>query len=118
MKRYAIQAHRSNYPNPISFAAGDRLVVDQRESEYPGWTWVRTADGNAGWAPVSYFEIVSKDQARATQDYTARELDTDIGDALVVMRELNGWYWLCNGRGEEGWAPVETTSEIHPEGTS
>ena len=91
MQRVAKQAHRSNYPNPISFVVGARLVVGGRESdEFPGWIWTCTDDGNAGWAPTSIIEICDGRIGRATEAYTARELNTDVGDALVVIRELNG----------------------------
>ena len=110
MKRIAIESHRSNYPNPICFDAGDRVIVGGRDSsEYPGWTWARTADGNEGWAPESMLSIGDNDAAVAIERYTAVELNTEVGDVFTVIRELHGWYWVRDCRGEEGWIPVETT---------
>ena len=113
MKRIAIRPHRSNYPNPICFDVGDRVIVGGRDSsEYPGWTWARTADGNAGWAPESILSLIDGDAALAKDRYTARELDTEVGDTFVVIRELNGWCWVRAIRGNEGWIPIATTVEL------
>ncbi len=85
MRRIAARAHRSNYPDPISLAAGDIVDVDgDVKSEYPGWVWVRTADGNAGWAPASMLVLTGDGRGRAVADYTAKELDTEEGDALTI----------------------------------
>lgn len=115
MKRIAIQPHRSNYPDPIYFDVGDRVIVGDRDSsEYPGWTWARTADGNAGWAPESMLSVIDGHTALATERYTSRELNTQVGDIFVVIRELNGWCWVRTSRGDEGWLPIETTVESPP----
>ena len=105
----AIVAHRSAYPDPIRFEAGDRLIIGERDDEYPGWIRVSTADGNVGWAPEQLIETLSSTRGVATCTYTARELDTVVGDVLVCHRELNGWLWVENARGETGWVPRKTT---------
>ena len=112
MQCIVIRAHRSNYPNPITFASGEVVRVGRRDDEYPGWIWTTTADGNAGWAPESLLAIEPDGTAQATGRYTARELDTNVGDVLDVLRELNGWYWVCNASGNEGWVPVETVRDV------
>jgi len=61
-----------------------------------------------GWAPDAYLEKVSETEARATRDYTARELDTQVGESLTMHLELNEWLWVENKEGECGWVPKET----------
>ncbi len=50
--------------------------------------------------------------AGAAAPYAAKELDTEAGDVLTVLSELNRWYRARNARGEEGWVPAETTREV------
>ena len=102
------QAHKSTYPNPISFSAGDKLVLGQRDDEYVGWIWTTTADGNAGWAPDALIKIISHSEGVALETYTARELDTAVGELVIVLRTLNEWVWVEDERGEQGWVPQST----------
>ena len=51
MKLKVIEAHVSDYPNPISFENGQEIRVGKRDTQYEGWVWVTTNDGNEGWAP-------------------------------------------------------------------
>ncbi|MEM7112605.1 MAG: SH3 domain-containing protein [Chloroflexota bacterium] len=107
-KRRVQQAHKSDYPNPISFSAGDKLVLGRRDDEYWGWIWTTTPDGNAGWAPDALISIVSPDMGIALETYTAQELDTTVGELVIVLRTLNEWAWVENERGEQGWVPQST----------
>lgn len=109
MRVIAVTAHVSAYPNPIRFEAGDRLVLGERDEEYPGWIRVTTSDGNEGWAPEQSVDSLSRTEGLAIENYTARELNTVAGETLVCRRELNGWLWVENTRGESGWVPKETT---------
>ena len=110
MKLLVVEAHTSNYPNPICFSKGDLLVTGKKDSEYEGWIWVTTADGNQGWAPVQCLEIREESgKAVAKQDYTARELNTSIGDELILHYVLNDWGWVENADGACGWVPMKTT---------
>ena len=100
----AIAAHRSNYPQPIRLTAGERVILGKRDTKYgdPGWIWV-TAD-RQGWVPE---QILTPD-GEVTEDYRADELDTQLGEDLLVLRELNGWCWVRNQHGHEGWVPLAT----------
>jgi hypothetical protein len=104
-----LTAHRSAYPNPIRFEAGDPLTLGERDDEYPGWIRVTTRDGRHGWAPEPFIDIRSTGQGVANTRYTARELDTVADEVLQCHRELNDWLWVENGRGETGWVPRQTT---------
>ena len=106
-------AHTSNYPNPIGFRAGDHVVLGIRDVEYPGWIRVTTQDGNQGWAPIQYLQIgeVGKTSI-AKQDYSARELDTRIGEQVILHSELTGWGWVENEHKECGWVPINTIKKM------
>ena len=109
MKLIVVAEHRSNYPNPIHFKKGESLMIGKKESEYEGWIWVRTKDGNRGWAPLQYLQIEAGNKAIAKQDYSAKELDTHLGDELHLHCELNDWGWVEKSDGSCGWVPIKTT---------
>ena len=83
-----ISSHTSDFPNPIQFSKGDQLILGKRDTEYHGWIWVTTADNNEGWAPESLIERTSSNSGNALVEYTARELDTHIGDIVSCIKEL------------------------------
>lgn len=102
-------AHTSNYPNPIHFQAGDRVELGIQDDEFPGWIWVMTHDGNQGWAPIQYLQMGDAGTTGiAMHDYSAQELNTKIGQELVLHYELKGWGWVENDHGECGWVPMQT----------
>ena len=109
MKLIVVERHKSNYPNPIGFTKGERLSVEKKDNEFEGWIWVTTIDGNQGWAPVQYLKLEEGNTATATQDYTARELDTREGDELFLQYALNEWGWVKKRDGSCGWVPLKTT---------
>lgn len=107
--RYKITSpHKSNYPNPIRFKTGDRLRLGRRDTQYPGWVWATTPDGNEGWAPESLIQIEAPDRGTALASYDATELDTSLGEVVTSAQELHGWLWVENDRGLSGWIPKET----------
>ena len=59
------------------------------------------------WPSGSHRGWQTRGVALAT--YTARELDTVAGEALVCHRALNDWLWVENAHGEAGWVPKRTT---------
>jgi hypothetical protein len=103
-----IKPHRSKYPDPVEFRRGDRVATGRKDDEFPGWVWICTADGNEGWAPELYLEPADEDSAIGREDYSAKELDTELGDSLEILRELAGWVWCRNREGIEGWVPAKT----------
>ncbi|KAA3614253.1 MAG: ligand-binding protein SH3 [Planctomycetota bacterium] len=102
--------HRSHYPNPIELHPGEEVSVVTEDPSHPGWIRVRTSDGNEGWAPKDYLQESSNAKATALVKYTARELNTDEGEKLIVHSELHGWIWVENQNGQCGWVPRETVA--------
>jgi variant SH3 domain-containing protein len=109
MKQIVIEAHQSNYPDPIGFEKGERLVTGKRDTEFQGWIWVTTGDGNQGWAPVDYLDIDDRSgDAVSKFSYTAKELNTCPGEMLTLHYVLNAWGWVENKDGDCGWVPMKT----------
>jgi SH3-like domain-containing protein len=108
MTAIVIKRHKSNYHNPIRFEKGERVRTGKLDSEYPGWVRVITKNGNEGWAPVQYLSISEETTTGiAKSNYTAKELNTELNEELVIHLELNNWYWAENSEGDCGWVPRE-----------
>ena len=111
MNVVVIEAHHASFPNPIKIKKGESVQVGKRDTEFVGWIWTTTHDGNSGWAPESLLEI-SGEHAVAKEDYIASELSTEVGEELTVFRELHAWYWVSNSAGVYGWVPVKTVTKV------
>lgn len=107
MHARVVRAYRTQYANPIRFAAGDVVTLGARDTEWPAFAWTTTADGNAGWAPVDWLKPLGDGRAEALRDYSAQELDVDAGDEVVLHSELGGWWWCEAADGRCGHVPSE-----------
>lgn len=105
MRARVTRDYRTQYPNPIGFAEGEVVQLGARDTEWPAFAWVTTADGNAGWAPGDWLEPLADGRARALRDYTARELDVGAGSAVTLLHALGGWWWCRRDDGHDGWVP-------------
>ncbi|GAB1266996.1 SH3 domain-containing protein [Aurantivibrio infirmus] len=106
MKLRVIEKHESNYPNPIEFNIGDILKLGTMDKEFEGWIRAATKDGNEGWAPLDYIEIITnKSLGKAVCKYSAKELDVAPGQILEILKEHNGWVWCLAENGNYGWVP-------------
>jgi SH3-like domain-containing protein len=106
------RAHRSNYPEPVRFRRGDAVGLGETDPEFPGWIRITDPRGRVGWAPEVSLDRQGPHEAIATADYDGTELDVSPGDQLTVERELAGWYWVCNDKGELGWVPIDSTRPL------
>ncbi len=113
MKRKAkvIKAYSSCYPNPVFFKKHEIIETGREDKEFPGWIWVQTMDGNKGWAPLEILEIASS-QAKAKESYCAKELTTELGLELTILRIISGWLYVKSDSDEEGWIPELTVEFI------
>jgi SH3-like domain-containing protein len=113
MNLIASKQHKSSYPNPISFTRGETVQLGKPDTEYPGWIWITTQNGNQGWAAEQYLAIHDNgDEATTTEPYSAYELDTQVGDQLKLFQELNQWVLVQNSEGVTGWVPLDTTTPM------
>lgn len=100
-----VRDYRTQYANPIRFAAGEIVTLGARDTEWPAFVWTTTADGNAGWAPVDWLKPLDDGRAEALRDYSAQELDADAGDEIELHHALGGWWWATRPDGRTGWIP-------------
>lgn len=103
----AAKKYTKYYPDPIAVKRGDRVKWLPKDSEWPGWLWcIHPVTSKAGWVPVKYLKVQG-DAAEVLQDYSAAELDAEVGEKFTALREEAGWIWCKSGSGEEGWLPLE-----------
>ena len=84
-------------------------MIEKKDTEFKGWIWVTTMDGNQGWAPLQHLKITDERKAVARKNYTATELNTDVGDELLLHYVLNDWGWVEKKDSSCGWVPMKTT---------
>ncbi|TXI45477.1 MAG: peptide-binding protein [Lysobacter sp.] len=106
-KARILHDYRTQYANPIRFAAGDVVTLGVRDTEWPAFVWTITADGNAGWAPFDWLTPLGENRAEALRDYSAQELDVDAGDEVTLHHALGGWWWCEDANGRCGFVPAE-----------
>lgn len=103
-----VREHKSNYPNPVCFDAGDRLLVGEQDTEYPGWVRITDQQGLVGWAPLDYIELAEDGASGvALKFYSARELDVEPGERLTFKYEHCQWCWVEHDTKGAGWVPRE-----------
>ncbi|MFZ1320265.1 MAG: SH3 domain-containing protein [Ignavibacteria bacterium] len=111
MQTYKIQSsYNSIYKNPIVVIPGEivKILEIEKEEKWKGWIKVESSS-NAGWIPIQIIELSDDGiKGKILENYTAKELDVDIGDEIQKINSLNGWTWsrriIDN---EEGWIPDE-----------
>lgn len=106
-----ITPHHTNYPNPIVLRSGEEVTIGREDEQYSGWIWVTTQSGSSGWAPIQILQI-SGETAVSLVDYTAAELNTKVDEILTVYHKQNGWLWVSNQQGQQGWIPAETVVSL------
>lgn len=106
MQARVLREYRTQYKNPIRFAAGEIVTLGERDSEWPAFVRAITTDGNAGWAPFDWLKPLGDGRAEALRDYSAQELDVDAGDEVVLHFELGGWWWAEHSDGRCGYLPA------------
>ncbi|KAF1015556.1 MAG: hypothetical protein GAK31_01031 [Stenotrophomonas maltophilia] len=111
MEYEVVAGHRSEFPQPITLARGQALVVGERYEGPEGWEdWLLCeAEGQQpGFVPAPVIGRDAQGQAFAREAYCARELDVDAGQRLRGERTLNGWLWCTPVEGgAAGWVPME-----------
>ena len=101
----AVADYDTPFPTPLILSTGQQLAVGDRESEWLGWLWCTTREGNSGWVPESYVRLKGE-TATMRRDYDATELSVRAGEELVVEKEESGWLWCTNRAGQRGWVPA------------
>ena len=106
-----IAAHRAPDRPPIRVAAGDSVTLGERDSDWPQFVWTTLAQGLGGWIPAVLFDR-DIGEATALSDYDTRELDTAIGEILILHHHQEDWWWAENANGDSGWIPARAIEVI------
>lgn len=100
-----IAAHRAPDRATVRMAPGDPVTLGDRDGDWPQFVWTTLASGLGGWIPSALFDI-ERGETRAEHAYDTQELDAEVGDLLILHRELADWWWAENERGACGWIPA------------
>ncbi len=114
LKSYrVVQAHTSNYPNPIRLRQGERIHIGEKyegSEAWDRWYFCENEAGIQGWVPEQIFtrSLANATEGVATEAYDAFEMNAVPGDQVIALRELNGWIWcLREADGQQGWLPLD-----------
>jgi len=99
-----IEDYQSAYPDPLKLSKGDRVTVEARECEWPGWLWATDSSGRAGWIPAAHLSVTGGD-GELLRDYDATELNARAGDAVQILERESGWALCGKTDGAVGWLP-------------
>lgn len=104
--------HTSNYPIPIKVCKGETINVGKTYEGHEDWNnWVYCYNKERqleGWVPQQIIHI-HDNQGLILEDYIAKELDVNIGERILKIKELNGWLWVKRIiNSEEGWIPKDS----------
>ncbi|MFX0032174.1 MAG: SH3 domain-containing protein [Candidatus Hodarchaeota archaeon] len=106
-----IKEYKTPFPDPIILKKGERVSIEDRECDWPGWVWAINKSTKSGWVPRSYIKI-HKGYAEMAKDYNATELTASIGEEFLIEKEESGWVWVSSKMGKSGWIPLENIEII------
>lgn len=109
MRARLLRDYRTQYHDPVRFVRGDAVQAAQRDTEWPEFLWATDAGGRSGWVHQDYLDG-DRGKVSAVRDYSARELDAAAGEAVRLIEQAGGWWWVENERGEQGWLPARDLS--------
>jgi hypothetical protein len=111
MKKFkVIQAHKPSDPDNLTGISGDKLAFERRPSKYKGWLWCRSTNGNESWVPEAWLRIEGK-QAVLLRDYTANELNIEVGELATLVLVQSEWAYCQSEKGTFGWLPLSCIEE-------
>jgi hypothetical protein len=108
----ATSPHHIPERHAIRVQVGDRVVVGDRDGDWPAFVFV-TAKAGSGWVPERHLDRHGE-SAVVTEAYDTTELPTEEDQELEVLREdlASGWLWCRAHDGREGWVPERTLSRL------
>ncbi len=106
-----IKSHQSDFPSPLILKKGEKLKVSPKKTNFVGWIWCTSPNGNSGWVPENFTERV-EDGCRMLVDYDATELSVMVGEKLTILSEESDWVWCINNKNQKGWVPLENVRKL------
>jgi hypothetical protein len=89
--------------DPIRLSPGHEVSVGPADRAWPGWVWASDAAGNDGYVPEEILMSSGEGRFTAVEAFDPTVLTVRRGDHLESLRQIHGWHWCRNERGEEGW---------------
>lgn len=90
--------------DPIKLEPGDEISVGLADRAWPGWVWASDRNGNDGYVPEEILEPLGEGRYAAMDAFDPTVLTLRRGDRIESLKQIHGWHWCRNERGEEGWA--------------
>jgi len=113
MRIITIDNHQSEFPKPLQLKKGEKVKIEDKQTEFAGWVWAITDGGNSGWTPEPFLDLKWDDKtAIVNQNYNAHELNVEVGEELEFLDEVNEWLWVRRDSGEHGWIPKAIAKPI------
>ena len=104
MTRYTANSdYEEKDSDPIRLAPGDEVCAGAADRTWPGWVWATDAKGNDGYVPEEILKALGDGRFTATAAFDPAVLTIRRGDKLESLRQIHGWHWCRNDRGQEGW---------------
>lgn len=116
MKYQVIKAHTSEFPSPLRLKAGDKFSVGEMYEGPEKWAHLylcSAAGQEPGWVPLQVILLQDDGSGVAAMDYTAQEMNVEVGDVIEGGKRLNGWLWCSSPTADkEGWVPEENLQPL------
>jgi hypothetical protein len=108
MEYIVTDKHETEFLNPILLEIGERIIIGEESTAYPGWIFCKKIDNsNEGWVPKQIIKYESN-YGIVLENYSAKEMNVEEGLVLEGIKELNGWLWSKNKLTNEiGWVPLD-----------
>lgn len=90
-------------PNPLHLQPGDEVSAGPVDRAWPGWVWASNGDDQDGYVPEEILEPLGEGRFAAIEPFDPTVLTIKRGDRLESVRQIHGWHWCSNERGEHGW---------------
>ena len=112
IKYRVIKAHRTEYPDPILLTKGQQLLIGEKYAgpeNWDNWYFCTSLDNKQGWVPKQLIDLKNETGlGLALDDYTAKELNVDLNETVLGLKQINGWIWCIRTlNSDEGWIPLE-----------
>jgi uncharacterized protein YgiM (DUF1202 family) len=106
----ATREYDSPCGDPVVVRAGEMVSIADRKTDWEGWIWCTTREGQSRWVPESFVER-SGEAGTMLRDYEATELSVHVGEQLLLGEEVAGWVWCTSRNGRSGWVPSDSVAE-------
>lgn len=91
---------------------GEILTIEKKTNRHwSGWKYCKNICGESGWVPERYL-IIEEGFAKVIKNYAYKELPVSKGEELYIEKEISGWLWCLNTRGNRGWIPLNNVDRI------